>query len=396
MVFPVSVKFDSAGARAFIPMSTDHLKIGFVRRGFSPSGGAEAYLKRLAYGVVEAGHEARLFTTARWPDAQWTAGKITRLSGESPLRFADELERLGAHSKSDVLMSLERVWSCDVYRAGDGVHRAWLDRRAKFRSRWRRVAHVLNPRHLAMLRLEQSLFGNRFASRVIANSHMVATEVTRIYGYPPNQIDVVQNGVPVESFHSTAEQSRLARANLNLAADETVVLFVGSGWERKGLRFAIQAIESCRISNIRLLVAGRGNPAHFKSGAVQFLGARADPGALYAAADIFLLPTIYDPFSNASLEALAAGIPVITTRSNGFAEIMREGVDGSIIETPDDVVAICRALRFWSPAAHREETRPLRLALASRYDISINVARTLEILLQAASAASTSSKIRNT
>jgi UDP-glucose:(heptosyl)LPS alpha-1,3-glucosyltransferase len=124
---------------------------------------------------------------------------------------------------------------------------------------------------------------------------------------------------------------------------------------------------------------------------VQFLGVRNDLAALYAAADVFLLPTIYDPFSNASLEAIAAGIPVITTRANGCGEIMDDGVHGSIIEQADDVAAISRALQFWSDAQQRAQARPRLLELAERYDISVNVERTLDILLQVAARAESTS-----
>lgn len=377
-------------------MSSDNLTIGFVRRGYSSSGGAEAYLKRLARGVVDAGHPVKLFTTAAWPTGEWPHGEITRLRGDSPLRFADELEQLRSRAGCDILMSLERVWQCDIYRAGDGVHRAWLDRRAQLSQPLRRLASALNPKHLGTLRLEQSLFGRRCARRVIANSQMVQREITQLYGYPAEQIDLVHNGVPLELFRPTLEQRGNTRSDLNLTRDDIAVLFVGSGWERKGLRFATRAIEACRDHRMRLLVAGRGNEARFASDRVQFLGARTDVTNLYAAADIFLLPTIYDPFSNASLEALAAGLPVITTRGNGFSEIMRDGVDGSIVDAPDDAVALCRALRFWSDRAQREATRVQRTELAAHYDISINVARTLEIVLQLARAESTSSKIRKT
>jgi UDP-glucose:(heptosyl)LPS alpha-1,3-glucosyltransferase len=377
-------------------MSSDHLTIGFVRRGYSSSGGAETYLQRLARGVADAGHAVTLFTTALWPAAEWEFGEIMRLRGDSPLRFADELEQVRAGVGCDILMSLERVWRCDIYRAGDGVHRAWLERRAKLAKPLRRFADAVNPKHLATLRLEQSLFGRGGARRVIANSQMVQREITELYGYPAEKIDLVHNGVPVAAFRSATDQRDAARENLDLAPDEIAVLFVGSGWERKGLRFAIRAIEACGGHNMRLLVAGRGNEAPFRSDLVRFLGATRDIPALYAAADIFLLPTIYDPFSNASLEALAAGLPVITTRANGFAEIMRDGVDGTIIEAPDDVVALSKALRFWSDNAQREATRAQRCELATRYDISVNVTRTLEILLQLASAESTSSKIRKT
>ena len=377
-------------------MPSDHLKIGFVRRGYSSSGGAEAYLKRLAEGVCAAGHQATLFTTAEWPREEWPFGPIHHLKGESPMPFADQFEGLRQRMGCDVIMSLERLWSCDVYRAGDGVHRAWLDRRAKLASPLRRVAHALNRKHLGILRLEQSLFGRGSARRVIANSEMVKTEITALYGYPAKKIDVIPNGVPVELFKPSAERRLASRANLQLAADEIAVLFVGSGWERKGLRFALRALEACATPRMRLLVAGHGSEAAYRSPAVRFLGVVHNLPDLYAAADIFLLPTIYDPFANASLEALAAGVPVVTTRANGASEIMAEGVHGSIIDAPDDVPALAAALRWWSDATRREEARPRLLELAARFDISANVARTLAILAQAASADSTSGKMRKT
>jgi UDP-glucose:(heptosyl)LPS alpha-1,3-glucosyltransferase len=113
--------------------------------------------------------------------------------------------------------------------------------------------------------------------------------------------------------------------------------------------------------------------------------------------DIFLLPTIYDPFSNASLEAIAAGVPVITTRANGFSEIIENGTHGTIVDDPADVGALASALRLWSEPHRRAAARPLLRELAARFDISGNVAQTLEILRQAAeNAALTSGNIRKT
>ncbi len=166
------------------------------------------------------------------------------------------------------------------------------------------------------------------------------------------------------------------------------MVFVGSGWARKGLRFAIGAVEACGISGMRLLVAGRGNVSRFRRRKVQFLGEVKDLPALYAAADIFLLPTIYDPFSNACLEALAAGVPVITTRANGFSEIIMDGQHGTVVEDPRDFVALRAGLHYWAEPRRREEARPAIQQHAAQFDISINVARTLEVLDQAASAAS--------
>jgi UDP-glucose:(heptosyl)LPS alpha-1,3-glucosyltransferase len=360
-------------------MPSNYLTIGFVRRGFSSSGGAEAYLKRLAAGVVERGHEVRLYTSKDWPVEEWSFGPITRLMSGSATAFADELGSLVPRSECDVLMSLERIWRCDVYRAGDGVHRAWLERRAKIAGPWQKLTRILNRKHSTALALEKSLFAEGGAGRVIANSRMVKDEIVRLYGFPNEKIDLIYNGVPLEALRHGRESRAKTRETLGLKSDDIAVLFAGSGWERKGLRFAIEAIEKSG-KEMRLLVAGRGDRREFESARVQFLDVVRDMPALYKAADIFLLPTIYDPFSNACLEALAAGLPVITTRANGFSEIMESGVHGTALDDPGNTDAICAALRFWSDSALREEARGRNLDLAARFDISANVSETLAIL----------------
>src|SRR6266487_6001929 len=156
---------------------TRNLSIVFVRRGYSPTGGAEAYLKRLAGGVIEAGHDVHLVATNDWPAAEWPFGSITRLNAKSPIGFANELERLRTELRCDVLFSLERVWSCDVYRAGDGVHRAWLARRRKFELPLKRFVRSLNRKHRDLLHLEESLLASRKAGRVIVASQMVKKEI---------------------------------------------------------------------------------------------------------------------------------------------------------------------------------------------------------------------------
>jgi UDP-glucose:(heptosyl)LPS alpha-1,3-glucosyltransferase len=373
---------------------TSKLNIGFVRRGYSQSGGAEAYLKRLARGVVEAGHAAQLITTEAWPQNEWPVGPIRPLQSGSVTEFACDLEKIRPQLHCDVLMSLERVWSCDVYRAGDGVHRAWLARRRKFELPLERFVRGLNNKHRDILQLEKALLANRGADRVIVNSQMVKTEIVDLYSYPADKIDIVRNGVPLGQFRFDPKLREESRDQLKVKPDEIALLFAGSGWERKGLRFAIAAMALCNNRKMRLLVAGRGNQRYYKSKHVQFLGEVADPVRIYSAADIFILPTMYDPFSNACLEALACGLPVITTRSNGFSEIIEHGVHGSTVEFADNVVELRDAIQFWSEPARRAAVSSTNTQRAAQFDISVNVARTLEILVQAAaSAVSTSGKI---
>ena len=375
-------------------VKASHLTIGLVRRGHSATGGAEAYLKRLAGGLSKSGHVTRLFTDATWPAREWPWGPITRLRGETAHRFADELEKSRPKEHCDLMLSLERVWQCDVYRAGDGIHQAWMRRRDAASSVFRRWLRRFSARDHATLELERALFAGG-ARHVIANSQMVKREAQEFYGYPANQIDVVPNGVPLADFSPDPEARQLRRKILRLRDDEIAVLFVGSGWERKGLRFALAAVKSLG-KKMRLFVAGRGRRSMISGHAVQRLGAVRDLPAVYAAADIFLLPTLYDPFSNACLEALAAGLPVITTRDNGCSEIIDNGVHGSVVESALQVAALREALIFWADAERRQAARSTILERASFFDIAVNVERTLAVLNHALKADAVSGKIWKT
>lgn len=357
------------------------MRIGLVRRGYSDTGGAEAYLRRFAEAASAAGHECVLYTGSDWPVDRWK-GEIVRVKGRAPRAFATGLVAARKATPCDVLFSLERVKQCDVYRAGDGVHAAWLDRRAKFEPKWKSWLRGLNPKHREILALELELFGRNGAKRVIANSKFVRKEITRHFGFPESRIDVIYNGLPPLQLEDGAREA--ARTELKIDEEEYVALFAGSGWERKGLRFAIEAVHRMGEDAPLLLVAGKGDmksmPAHRR---VRFLGPRSDVPRLLAAADVFVLPTIYDPFSNACLEAMAAGVPVITSRANGFAEIIDPSVEGDLLPLPNDVDALIFSLCAWADPMRRENVRARLIAKAAEFSIERNLRETLAVLEKA-------------
>lgn len=259
-----------------------------------------------------------------------------------------------------------------------------------------RFVRGLNRKHQEILKLETSLFAKGGAGRVIANSEMVKREIVDLYHYAADKIDIVRTGVPLEKFRFDPALREKSRAELQLKSDEIALFFAGSGWERKGLRFAIEAFELCRDRKLRFLVAGRGDARDYKpkrfftEEPVRFLGELADLRPIYAAADIFILPSIYDPFSNACLEALASGLPVVSTRDNGFSEIIENGVHGSIVDPANNVSALRDAIRFWSDESRRASVRSTIVERASQFDIATNVAATLKILTQLAASNSSS------
>jgi UDP-glucose:(heptosyl)LPS alpha-1,3-glucosyltransferase len=353
------------------------MKLGLVRRGYAETGGAEAYLRRFADAAVAAGHECVLFT-ADWPRAEWPHAHVA-VKADTPRRFADALAALRPSEHCDFLFSFERVWKCDAYRAGDGVHAAWLERRAAIEPRWQRWARVFNRKHPEQLALEAELFRPENTRIVIANSQMVKREIGRHFAYPAERIHVIYNGVPAPAV--PPETRAEMRRELGLDPFDYVALFAGSGWDRKGLRFAIEAMNAALLSGPKLLVAGRGNSASMPASTrTRFLGPRRDIPRLLAAADVFILPTIYDPFSNACLEALASGLPVFTTSGNGFAEIIEPGVEGEVVERPDDSESFARAVERWAPPDRRVAVRDRLRAKGAGFSVERSFRETLAVI----------------
>lgn len=348
------------------------MKIGFVRRGHSSTGGAEAYLIRLASALRSRGEETTLITTSDWPVERWPFGDIQRLPGKSPEEFATAFH--ATRTGCDIHFSMERVPGCDVYRAGDGVHAAWLARRDAFEPFWKKATRWLNRKHAAILDLERRVFDSANTRLVIANSRMVRNEILSHFSFPQDRVRVVYNGIhPLAALPPRDE----ARRRFGIDPDTFCALFLGTGWERKGLSTAIKAMEM--VDEATLLVAGRG-PADFYRGAnARFLGPVSDIAALFAAADVLTLPTWYDPFSNACLEALAAGLPVITTSANGFSEIMTPGIHGEVVP-PGDALALAEAIDSWSDVERRLAARPECLKLAGAFSIERNAAETMALL----------------
>jgi len=321
-------------------------------------------MRRFADAVGLDGHDTVLFGSSQWTGAAWKGDLIT-VEGTTPRHFADHLQKVNPRDHCDFLFSLERVWECDAYRAGDGVHRAWLERRKPFEPAWKSWFRASQPKHREILELERALFSS--TALIVANSHLVASEISQYFRVPESRLKVIYNGLPPSSFHS-----------LPSSFQPGVVLFAGSGWERKGLRFAIEAVN--HTTNAILLVAGAGKNAGLPaSSRTQFLGEVTGLRDIMAAANIFLLPTIYDPFSNACLEAMAVGLPVITTTTNGFSEVMRPNEDGEILQNPADTAAIAAAIEKWA-ARETRATREARRVEARRFTIEENVRQTLALI----------------
>jgi len=189
-------------------------------------------------------------------------------------------------------------------------------------------------------------FYQRSKTRIVAISEAVKQDLVLFEGASASTIAVVPNGVDVRRFHPVNRTlfRDETRASLGVSADHSLVLFVGNSWGRKGLCTAIEAIRGDDQPNVRLVVVGEGSESAFLGGlpadvASRIIFAGRQQVAVehfYAAADVFILPTHYEPFGLVILEALASGVPTIVSASAGASEWLADGVDALFLQDPAD------------------------------------------------------------
>ncbi|RPI46035.1 MAG: glycosyltransferase [Betaproteobacteria bacterium] len=324
------------------------MNIFIVRRnrGF---GGAERVAERIASRFET------LYPTKRlWAGETYQGRKIPGRSGPPwwrSLRFTRHLDRLNLRAgKDNVVFSLEYGPDCDIYRAGDGVHKLNVRRRFGGSPRW-----MLNPWHWIAPRLERKCLES--ARAIIANSNLVKSLLSQTYPHLMQKIVTIYNGFDPAVFHPSQQTRAALRRELVLPAEGTMLLLSGSGFVRKGLHHCIELLARLRrepgYHDAHLVVIGKGDAKPFQAkmkssnvvDCIRFVGAVDDPQRYYQAADFLVLPTRHDPFSNACLEALACGCPVLTSAENGAAEIVTPAT-GFVFEGRYDDAEFAAALAF--------------------------------------------------
>ncbi len=381
------------------------MRIALAHLRHAYTGGTERYLNELAAFLARRGHEVtivcRSHEAAPHPGVHFVRlrppvlGKTWRM-----LSFAWALERHTRRAGYDLVFGLGKTWTHDVVRLGGGSHATYLELLGRRRPSgvvraFGALGARLNPKNLLALSIERRALAPGAYRRVIANSQMVRRDVVARYGIPEGDVATIHNGVDLERFHPerrALEGARL-RAELGFLPGELVVLFLGSGYARKGLDLVLGAFPALLAAEARARLVVAGYDSSWKRYArrakhaglcaqARFLGGRRDPEALYAAADLFVLPTLYDPFANATLEALASGLPVVTSTSNGGAELLVHRREGSVIDVADGEQALARELLHWADPARRAAAGLAARALAERHAIASKLAETERLLEQ--------------
>jgi UDP-glucose:(heptosyl)LPS alpha-1,3-glucosyltransferase len=362
------------------------LNIALVILHADPSrGGAERYTVDLAHALAaRGGHRVSLLacsfdqvdaTVRQVPLGRPAATRLGRY-----LRFLDGLDAHLAAEPYDVVHAMLPVRRCDVYHphagiAAEAVRTGHLKHAGAAKQLASRVANRVNLKRQRFAAVERRLLTGPQPPVVLCLSEYVKATVRQHYDLPDDRLATLFNAVDLAKFDPAARPGAREelRSRNGFSPDETVALIIAQDFARKGLGETIRALAQAGAGNdaLRLLVIGKQDPSKYRklaeslgvSHRVTFAGPTRDVYACYRAADFFVLPTRHDPCSLVVLEALAMGLPVISTVFNGACEIMETGRHGVVLPDPSDVNALAAAMRQLQDPSTRRAMSEACLAL---------------------------------
>ncbi|MDX8431576.1 MAG: glycosyltransferase family 4 protein [Candidatus Algichlamydia australiensis] len=297
--------------------------VALIKTSFGFAGGLEKQARRIKRAFEDAGCRVTLIT------ADSLHLKRKPLSFQNIKNFDRACSDHLARSSYNCIFTMDRIRMATHIRAGNGCHAAYLNHRKRFEPLYKTLTFPLNPLHRLLLDLEKKSFENPRLKRLITNSQMVKQEILQHYSIPEEKISVIYNGVEWNELTPSYKSN-----------EKFHFLFVGSGFKRKGLDLLLLALAHLSQKDWQLSVVGYDrNLTHYLQLAeklkiqnqVQFFGKRVDIQTFYQKADCLVLPTLYDPFANTTVEALAMGLTVVTSKTNGGHEVLTPET-GIIIE----------------------------------------------------------------
>ncbi len=366
-----------------VPMEK-RLKIAVLVRRFITTGGMERYCVEVTRRLAQR-HEVHVFAQ----DWEWNGPekiifhrvpcRIRKPNYINQILFSRFVKRL-ANDSFDIIHSHERVTLFDALTVHCPCFRTYIQEERSLIRRfgiWLSIA--LSPRKFAYILLEKKQFSMKKGRMLIAVSRKMQKNVQSCYSIPDNYFGIAFPGVNEEFFVEDHENRirESSRADLGINKHETVLLFVGNEFERKGLDALLKGFSLVAGSNVRLLIAGKGEKKKkyarmAKSLGIEekvvFLGLVKDIKSIYFSSDIFILPTISEPAGMAPMEAMAAGLPVIVSSRHysGCAEHINEK-QAVILEKPEDPHEIANAILDLMDKEKRKTTGEAGRALAAQF-----------------------------
>ena len=352
-------------------------------------GGAETYIGDLSRRLAKDGHTVHLYA-CRWDASALPSGMVFHQLNVPPgprflrpWRFGRAVETALKQGKHDVTVGFDKTWGQDVLYPQGGLHAASAaHNRRKFAGGVSRfvasAAKWFDPAAWSFSRLERKQYLTDPKPVVVVNSGMVLGHFREFYGIGPDQLRVVHSAIDPLRFAADDRPARRTaeRQTWGVPPDLPVGLFVAMNYRLKGLAPLIRAAaEVPKAAALKLAIVG-----HPKFGKYQrlaeslgvaerflFLGHRNDPKDAYFAADFLVHPTFYDPCSLVALEALACGLPVITTRYNGASELIDVPANGLVIADPHDAIALANALSAMLDPSYRASASASAKKAAARW-----------------------------
>lgn len=372
------------------------MRIGIIVENFRPhSGGLEQWSYQFARWLANSGHELHVFSKS-FSREVLELGIVPHAvpSRLSKLGFAAEVSQLIHDWNLDVTHDMGFSWGCDIVQPHGGSREAAFRRNVEIRPRllrsvYRRLWPKL-PRHREFREIMDRQY-RASPSLVIALSNMVARDLSHDYGVPHERIRLIYNGVDTERFspRNTQDLRAEARRKLGISDDTLALLVVAQNHRLKGVPELLRAVGvlSGKGLPVHLAVVGGkkvrsspiGNSQSNASNSVLFVGQADDPLPFYSAADVYVHPTHYDPCSLVVLEALACGLPVVTTRYNGVGELIEDGRQGYVIDEPGNLAAMCGSLRQLFDVKRREKMSAAACELAKAHSLDHNFQQVFEV-----------------
>ena len=319
----------------------------FLKGGSAKKGGLEKYTRELILGFLKRDCKVTLLTSGpvdREPNFETIPlCNKSKFSFLHLKRFDQACNRWIKTHRPTLVFGLDRNSIQTHYRAGNGVHAAYLQRRKHENGFLKNLTFELNPLHRTILSLEKKTYEGPATRRIFTNSDMVKQEILTHYAADAAKISVIHNGVDLRAY-----QPRLATGS-----PIHQFLFIGHGWHRKGLAYLLQALSLMKNEPFHLKVIGRDSKASFfqkltktlgLQNKVAFLGSQNSVIPDLETSDTLVVPSTYDPFANVTLEALAMGLFVVTSKYNGGHEVINEE-NGCVIENLYDPFSFVEGLK---------------------------------------------------
>ena len=264
-----------------------------------------------------------------------------------------------AKENCDVAMSFDRILMQDIIRNGSGPRKLLLKKMKEKAGPARKIWYSLNPYHHLTMWIERLQVSRNRSGKIITVSEQSRQDFVELYGIPKEQVLVIHNGVDFVRFNPERRlnQGRKLREDLGIPADARVLLFVGTGFRRKGLHHLLDLCERDELPGIYLLVVG--NDARLSSykrrwgdkKTVIFAGAQENVEDYYACADLFVLTAIQEGFGNVILEAMASGLPVVAAARVGASDIITGNLTAGIVMDPENSAELkSKILQMLDPA----------------------------------------------